>query len=195
VPYCEGSKAAVKRATYALVYGAGLPGIVRYLRAEYRAQTGTELPEAQASLFLSHPLVSEMLAARNAELGRIREAGYVVDCFGRTLVQGQMLYGDGIKRTVHGADAASSLLAQRAQAREEWLMEPLIGLAETEAAKGKDAEWSIRAWQHDGCSLHFRDGRPDRRTAHLDRITAAVAERADAAGYPTRLEVKHDPFG
>ncbi len=186
IAYDDGAKAAAKRAVYATVYGAGVERIVRDLRAEYEAETGAEMTQATAERFLSHSLISELLTARDAELDSIRERGRVVDCFGRTLVQGRMLYGDGIRRTVNGAAAAPSLLAQRAQARELWLLEPLIELAEREAAKGGTAEWRILAFQHDGASIRFKR----RSSAHLRAIQDAVAARADRYGYPTRLDVK-----
>ena len=112
--------------------------------------------------------------------------------FGRTLTQGRLEFGDGIKRTVNGAEAAASLLAQRTQAVELWLLEPAIELAEMEQARGKDAEWHLTAWQHDGFSVRFR--RPARRAAFIAKIQDAVQARADRYGYPTRLEVKFDPL-
>ncbi len=188
VPFDAASKAAVKRGTYGLVYGAGDARIVSDVRDEYAALTGAQMDAGQAARFLTHPLVREVLEVRDAELERIRERGYVVDVFGRRLVQGQMEYGDGIKRTVSGADAARSLLAQKAQARELWLLEPLIELAEREAERTRP-KWRVLCWQHDGCSIRF-DGRAE---LHLGRLEEAVAERAERYGYPTRLEVKCAP--
>jgi hypothetical protein len=181
----------VKRGTYALVYGAGVRGILDIIRREYRAQTGQEMTEARAGRFLSHPLVSELLSARDAELAQIRADGQLTDVYGRTLAQGRMTFGDGIRRTVHGASAAPSLLAQRAQARELWLLAPAIELAEIEAETARP-RWMLAAWQHDGFSVRFRE--PKRRAGILREIRAAVNQRAQASGYPTGLEVKWDPM-
>lgn len=187
LPYSAEAKAAVKKGVYPSEYGASGRRIVASIREEYARRTGAALPVATAERFLTHPLIAELLAARDAELAAIRERGYVVDCFGRTLVKGQVEFGDGSKRVVSGPNAKRSLLAQKAQARELWLLEPLIELAEAEARKGKGAEWRILCWQHDGCSIHFRR----RRESHEARIMAAVQDRADRYGYPTQLEVKY----
>src|SRR5690606_31832066 len=85
LPFNEATKAAVKRGTYGLVYGAGEPRIIADVRDEYEALTGDQMGADTAARFLTHPLVGELLTARDAELERVKEQGYVVDCFGRTL--------------------------------------------------------------------------------------------------------------
>lgn len=189
------AKAAVKRGTYGLVYGAGKERIVSDIRAEFRDCLGTDLPERVARRFLDFDLVSEVRERRDNVLRAVREAldvetgrGYVLDVFGRPLSSGRLDYADGVRRPVAGPRAARSILAQLAQARELWLLEPLVSLAEAEAARRRP-EWRIVLWQHDGASLRFSR----RADLHLGRIAHAVEDRAREGGYPTRLEVKYDP--
>ncbi len=104
-----------------------------------------------------------------------------------------MSYGDGVKRPVRGPDAARSILSQLAQARELWLLEPVIRLAEAEYAKGSGAAWRLTCWSHDGFNVRFRRQRDAAK--HLEAMRDAVAQRAASVGIPTRLEIKHDPSG
>lgn len=197
--YNEANKAAVKRGTYALVYGAGDDRILGDIRSEYRKLTGQKMDEATAERFMAHPLVAEVKAARDAKLAEIRTAldtkmggpGYVVDCFDRRLAVGQMEYGDGIKRSVRGPDAARSILSQVAQARELWLLEPIIAMTEAEYAKGNGSEWRLTCWSHDGFNVKFRRQRDAHK--HLQAMKDAVAARAAEVSIPTCLEVKYDP--
>lgn len=172
------AKAAVKRGVYALVYGAGRDRVVADVREQYLGDVGRELSEERAGYLLLHPLMEEVQEARHRELERIRERGGARDCFGRWISDGKR-YGD---------DPSRSILAQLAQARELWLMEPVIDLARREAAKSR-ADWQIVAWQHDGVSIRY-SRRRERRELEL---MSAVQERVEEGAYPTRLEVKHPP--
>lgn len=176
-------KGVVKPGGYGLVYGAGERRIVTDVREAYEALTGAEMHADNAAGLLRHPLMQEALEGRKRELELIRERigarGFIPDCFGVPIHRGRRGYGSKDRR-----DYARSILAQLNQAREIWLMEPVLRLAEEEAKRDRPA-WRIVLWLHDGVSVHFtRD-----RDRHQRRIVAAVAERARKGGYPTRLEV------
>lgn len=187
LPYNEAAKRAVKEGAYGLVFGAGEGRIVHDITETYEREGGGVVPDPGA--FLNHPLMSEVYDAREARLAQIEADGYVVDCFGRTLTKGQVPYGR-TKRAATGGKARRSLLAQQMQARELWLLEPVIALTEAECARGRP-EWRILCWQHDGFSVRFR--RRNRSDLYLGRIIEAVRERAEGFGYTTRLAVKEPP--
>ncbi len=180
--WSDAAKSAVKKGAYGLVFGAGVDRIVADIREEYRKEGGGEVPSGDA--FLDHPLMAEVYEARDARLEEIAETGYVVDCFGRRLDRGQMKFGE-TKKEVRGAKAKRSLLAQEMQARELWLLEPVVRLTEMEYARDRP-EWRILCWQHDGFSVRVRR----RDDLYLQRIKEAVGYRAEAYGYPTRLETQ-----
>ncbi len=178
-----GFKGVVKPGGYGIVYGAGAARIVRDVRAEHAALTGSQMRADDAARLLTHPLMREALEGRERELAVIRErletAGHVRDCFGVPVSEGASGYGPASR-----LDYSRSVLGQLNQARELSLMEPLLALAEAEAERDRPA-WRIVLWQHDGVSVHFaRD-----RERHQRAILSAVNENARRLGYPTRLEI------
>ena len=185
LPTTEDFKRVVKPTGYGINYGAGKRRIIRDGQAEHMALTGAQMDAEQAGRLLTHPLMREALAGRTRELERVRgeitRQGHVLDCFGVPVSEGANGYGKP------GAlDYSRSVLAQLNQARELWLMEPLLALAEHEAAKDRPA-WRIVLWQHDGVSVRFyRD-----RARHEARITEAMDAHAERHGYSTRFEQKH----
>ena len=134
-----------------------------------------------AERFFENELIREAYAGRERELAVIRERGYAVDVFGRKITTGANGYGPA-----DDLDYSRSILAQLNQARELWLLEPVIGLAEAEQAKARPA-FRLVLWQHDGFSVKYRSDAERERWE--PRILAGVAERAERHGYPTRLEV------
>ncbi len=67
------------------------------------------------------------------------------------------------------------------------LLQPLreLTLREGGGAHG----WSIRIWQHDGCSIYIN--RPSRDAEHIiERLRVAVDAKANELGILTRLECK-----
>ena len=179
LPYTPAAKKAVKRGTYGLVYGAGQSRILTDVQAEYAKVTGRAMDVRAAERFFENELIREAYAGRERELAVIRERGYAVDVFGRKITTGANGYGPA-----DDLDYSRSILAQLNQARELWLLEPVIGLAEEAQAKARPA-FRLVLWQHDGFSVKYRsDAERERREP---RILAGVAERRaarlpDAAG-------------
>lgn len=185
LPQTEEYKRVVKEPGYGLNYGAGERRIKADAQAAYEALTGSEMHADALDALLGHPLMREALAGRKRELQRIREEtnrqGYVLDCFGMPVFGGAKGYGAPGKE-----DYSRSVLSRLNQARELSLMEPLLDLAEREAAKRRPA-WRIVLWQHDGVSVrYYRDRERNER-----RIMEAMDAHAARHGYPTRFERKH----
>jgi hypothetical protein len=51
---------------------------------------------------------------------------------------------------------------------------------------GRQPDFRIMLWQHDGCSVRFRR----RKRKHIAGMKMAVLEAAIQFGFPTKLEVK-----
>jgi len=179
------AKPAVKRGVYGLVYGAGEDRIVSDVMEEYEAVTGSTIDAKQAGRLLTHPLMLDVLKAREDQMKAIQKRGYAVDCFARKITEGGNGFGPKGEK-----DYSRSILAQVAQSRELWLLEPAIELALAEAKKSRP-DFRIVLWQHDGFSVKFRSS-ARRKTAER-KLTDAVKKRAVENGYPTALEVQWDP--
>jgi hypothetical protein len=167
-------KPALKKGLYAAVYGAlvrNIPGFILD-RAEYDQ---IDIPEDKAKKFTEHPLVRELLEARKDQLNRIRRNEGAKSCYG------QWIDYEGIEKK----KPERSILAQLNQAREMWLLEPVLSLAEKQN-KAEQA-WEVALLQHDGFSIRVHNGQEKQ---VVQTLKSAVADRAQFRGYPTRLEVE-----
>lgn len=174
LPRGSALKKALKAGTYGLVYGAG-PGRIRGdVEDEYQSRTGQPIPLEDAAAFLEHPLMREVMVSRDDQLARIRSEHGAENCFGQWICDGKS----------YGNDFSRSVLAQCAQARELWLMEPLVDLGLEEAAS-PTRRWYVTLWQHDGVSIRLGRG------ADLGSLQDAASWRARKYGYNTELETKY----
>jgi len=168
------AKPALKQGLYSAVYGALENNIRRFILRKAGSE-GIDVPEDKAKRFKEHPLVQELLEAREEKLSRIQEEGGAKDCYGRWIDY------DGIEKK----KPQRSILAQLNQAREMWLLEPVLRLAE-EQDEGPQA-WEVTLLQHDGFSIKVHNGQGKQ---VVETLQNAVAELAEHHGYPTRLEIE-----
>lgn len=118
--------------------------------------------------FLKHPLIADMLMARDQALKEIKAAGGALNC-----------YGDWIAYDPT-QENENSVLAQLAQAVEMQLLVPVFRLAQA-----SEGELTIMLYQFDGVSVTTR--RSDRREYWLNEAQAAVDEQAQRLGVETTL--------
>jgi hypothetical protein len=151
------AKETLKRALYALLFGAGRHRIGKIFREATH-------PQSDATVFLDHPLLRVLWHARQQRLAAIRQAGGARDSLGTW---------------IPNEGNARSVLAQLAQATELQLLLPVVTLAE------KEKEFTIRLWLHDGFYVTFRDrDKQDLWSRHID---SAVNEQAARLGIRTHL--------
>lgn len=145
---------------------------------------------------LAHPLVADLLDARERRMARVLEEGSLTDVFGRTYVLGAML---GKKEVTE-----RSALAAEAQAAEHFVMlraaKPFVDEAARASAGGPRVypEAEILLWQADGFTIRARQkGREDRWVSEAgDGLQAGCRELERLLGCPTvhtHLDVKHAP--
>jgi hypothetical protein len=171
-------KPAIKKALYSLLYGAQRWTIARQLQpiANERRISTVKLGE----LFLTHPLISRLYAAREQQLQRIRKAGGAYDCYGKWVSVYEAEERHGRRRR-----NPRSVLAILAQAVEFKLLVPVLRIATT------SQDFYITQWAHDGFCLAFVDQR--RADSVIKRIEAGIAAEAAMMGIRMKLEWKRDP--
>jgi hypothetical protein len=125
--------------------------------------------QRDAALFFTHPLTKALLAARNAQMKKIRNDGGAITVFGKELL---------IQK---GVLDAKQILAQQAQAAELHLLYPVFKMA------AQTKEFTITLFQHDGFSVHFGK-RPE---FWREKLKAAIADQTVAMGVATTLEWKN----
>lgn len=168
---------ALKGGTYATVYGSGEENVLWEMQKAYNEATGAWLEREAFRPFLTHPIIAELLDARESVLDEIRLAGGRHDCFGRYI---------SMEACTHKPDNRErSVLAQVAQARELDLLTPVLDLAEAEDGEGRPA-FQVVLYQFDGVTLSFWKERDMEK--HLTRIKSDVERYADVCGYLTFLE-------
>lgn len=168
------AKPALKKGLYSAVYGALENNILWFIleKAQYE---GVDVPKERAKQFTEHPLIQELLEAREEQLDRIREDGGAENCYE------QWIDYDGIEKK----KPQRSILAQLNQAREMWLLEPVLRRAEEQDEGAKN--WDVTLLQHDGFSIKVHNGQGKQ---VVETLQNAVAELVEHHGYPTRLEIE-----
>jgi hypothetical protein len=170
-------KNAIKQIVYSVVYGMTLVALKGTTTKLLKRHLGAQA----SSLLLGHWIFDDLLKAR----GRVMQAA------GAT---GVLHTPTGIEATVGGATGADipSVLSTVSQAYEAAIMEPILRYEEEHhrdaAVSRRQVEFRVMLWQHDGCSLWFKDATASRK--HLAGITQRVAAKAAEFDIPTRLEVK-----
>ena len=163
-------KPILKRTIYSLVFGMQRKKLIRQLEQGNFLAEGVG-PKA-ARRFFRHPIVRDLLAARKAQLKRIKEAGGGEDAFGRWI-------------PVTAAQKHRSVLAQIVQSWELKLMLAALPIIRSEPRV------VLLAWLHDGVTLHFGD--KSKQARQIRKLERAVKRAAAELGFPTELEVKHLP--
>lgn len=148
---------------------AKFEGVVREVLGRSAAEVGDAL--------LTHPVIQAMRSGSYRQKWWIEKRGGLRDAFGRRIPLAEPL-------------KLPQLLAYGTQALELWLLMPAVEIAIAEAQK-REAEFQILVWQRDGFTIKARD--PSRLRTHVVRLQQAIAERAEQAGIPTRLDLKVGP--
>ncbi|MCS4197337.1 hypothetical protein [Salinibacter ruber] len=171
------AKGPLKKGLYSVVFGSPRFQIPENISDEAEEE-GIDISSDTASKFLEHPIIEELLEERERRIEAIEENGGIRD--------------DAYDRWISLEECTAqnpklSLLAQVAQAREMWLLRPVLDLALEQENDRERHTWQVTLLQHDGFSVHFTRSRE----YHLDRIKEAVKQRAERHGYPTELEVEN----
>lgn len=161
-------KGSLKATLYSCMFGMAIRDIRFRLNHEYILwQHGHDVTQR----FLSHPVVSALLEAREVKLSELRSNGYAETCFGRR-----------IPIESYPEDARSAL-AQQAQALELELLLPVI-----QVAQRSNKEAQIVLWCHDGFVAAIRQA--SRGCLWRNRIVEAVKGRAIELGMDVEMEVE-----
>lgn len=193
----EAAKKAVKRGLYTTVYGGRKDTILFEISKTYGEET-VNYPSYdqvednypsydQVEGFLKHPMIAELLEARDKRLERIRTEGELVDCFGRAVLTENFAHEDNPERVV---------LAYTAQARELDLLYPVfkMAIAEEKAVENgqkQRPDFQVLLYQYDGVTIQV--GRKERWQAVVKKLIEAVNTKAIEEGYITSLEVEWSP--
>lgn len=151
----------LKHLVYGLLYGASKATLLENLQQDSAAFNLVLSPD-----ILKHPVLQEMMVARNHQLRLIRDAGGALDAYGNWLPM------KGNPR---------SILAQVAQSHELYILEPVLELAET------SHDVRITTWLHDGVTINLRR----REEEYIKRAVETVQERCNAIGVYTELSVEY----
>jgi hypothetical protein len=162
---CE-HKPTLKRGIYSLCFGMGRAKLRRTLRDGKPGEPG--LGKMKAELWFRHPLIQELLEARERITREIEMDGFANDAFGREI-------------QVSRSNPPHKVAAQIAQSYEMRILKAVLPVVKEER------KITIVSWLHDGCSLWF--GAEDRKAAQIERIKQAVKDKASKLGIQTTAEI------
>ncbi len=172
IPYTEDTKAAIKKATYSIIFGMG--------SKKHRELCAEELSEEQYEAFLGQPMIVDLLKARRQQIRLIHSAKGARDAFGQWL-ELRHRAEPGFKFQL---DNSRSIMACVAQSWELRLLMPCLQKAID--TQGERSGLCLLTWLHDGfCFVPARD---DQREYWTGILANAVKEQAIAAGMLTELE-------
>ncbi|MCP2014394.1 hypothetical protein L1280_001531 [Deinococcus sp. HSC-46F16] len=153
-------KVVLKRAVYALLFGAAEKTVQGYLLEGTEGVPG--LTQAQVEQLMGSDLMRDILVARRDRQKQIQAEGGITTVFGKWVP---------LSPGKTGRDHRS-LMAEEMQAYELYLLKPVVDYL---LHIGSD-EVTIAAWQHDGFTLHFKDN--TKRARHNKHINQLVKDRA-----------------
>jgi hypothetical protein len=168
------SKKALKNeGVYPLFYGMPVANVAAGVTREL-ARIGYVLQGvpgmSYGKRFLTHPLITDMIAGRDQMLARIVDAGGAFNYYGEWLPYQPELENE------------NSVLAQLSQAVEMRLIVPVFQVAEE-----SEGEFTVMLYQFDGVSITTR--RSNQRPYWIDKAKSAVRDQARAMEIETYLEV------
>lgn len=174
------AKPAFKEALYSIVYGMEEASVKGQLTRTLHALLGHKMGKRPVGQhFCDHWIIRELLEARERELAFIHGRGHGFAADGRRINVD----------LAHGIDERS-VMSTIAQSYEAELMKPILEYEvehyHQQTRAGKDTDWRVALWQHDGCSLHFTR----KQRTHMKELEHRVAERAAYFGIPTYLTDK-----
>jgi hypothetical protein len=164
-------KPTIKRAVYSTLFGMRERNIRRNLVKGSTGEPG--LGEARADALLSHPLIREILQARDREHQIAKEDGFVLDAFGNRI-------------TLSAGVDSKQALAQQIQSYEVRIMRVVAPILQEEEDSVK-----LIDWLHDGIVLWFHTHHQEKQNRILDEIAEAITAEARALGID--LDVEREP--
>lgn len=153
-------KVVLKRAVYALLFGASEDTVRKRLQTQTEGVPG--LTPAQADQLLASDLMRDILAARKNRRQQIQAEGGITTVFGKRVSLSPSRKGRNVR----------SLLVEEMQAYELYLLRPVVDYLLHVGSE----EVTITAWQHDGFTLHYKDS--SKRTRHNRNLNNLVKDRA-----------------
>lgn len=164
----EEFKPILKKTAYSIVYGMGLPALREQFLSGYTRRwddmPGAGDPEKWRKL-LRHPVIRELLHARNREAQATKEQGGDYDAF-----------GDWInKEIMNDTTYAPSVLAVIAQSWEQRVMHAMLPILE------RNKQIYVLCYLHDGFTVYFGD------RTKMDRHSKAIRTRVRCGA--TGLEI------
>ena len=164
-------KSAIKRATYAMLFGRMRNKLVSCLKEELQrdeALTAVQAGEAAAG-FLRYPLVRAILQARTKKMQEVISQGGLEDAFGKFI-------------TVTDREEARSAMALQLQSYELKLISAILPILESEK------RLHVCSWLHDGLSVYCAD--PAEAPRQLKRLEQAIVKEAALMQVYTKLEIE-----
>jgi hypothetical protein len=184
LPDRSASRQAAKRATYAALYFSGAPNLTKTLCSEYsKATRGNEWPDGDdVAGFFKHPLVKDLLSARDSMKAHLKEKGGMEDAFGIKRSTGDF---SGSK------NPARTLLSCVLQGHELKLMWPLYKEAIAERKRNRKDRFRIALYKYDGIVLWVREGHKEReKQKWIGELQDAF--NGNAEDVLTRLDLEQD---
>ena len=164
-------KGALKVGLYSTVYGMKASSVHgETALALCRALEDRDAGVAAGRAFMQHPVVSELLSARDAQLAAIEAKGGAEAADGRF-----------IPLPPEHKNPEASVLATVAQSYEQALMKVLV---EYENERGRSTRFRLALWLHDGC--YVRCSR--RMSARMKDLNRRLDARADELGVIARFD-------
>jgi hypothetical protein len=174
-------KPILKTTVYSVVFGMSRRNLLAQLARGEGAEGGAEgVGAAAAARFFRHPLVRELLRARDRAKRATAEAGGALDAWGNFVeVDAALRDGRYARRDV------LSVMSAVVQSYELRLMLPALEVVK------KEQQLYLLSWLHDGVTVHA--GNRGKLGRQVRRLARAVAREAAALGMATELEVTELP--
>lgn len=164
-------KSTLKDHTYGIIFGMGEERLISELNvdlSDFGVVNG-------GRLFLEHPVMKAVLAARRDRIKDLLKTGYVIETFDAP----SPYDAPTLKTTVVTKKNVLSILAQQAQAMEQVLIYPAFQLT------NETTDFQITLYQFDGFSVSFSD--ESKREYWIKRITEVVNAACEYYGIKSFL--------
>lgn len=158
-------KPLLKEVIYALVFGCAITTARKLLMNGNGVTPG--VGARKAGRFLRHPLVQDLITARQRVMTEIRSVGGATDAFGRRISFSEF--------------SVRSIMAQVVQSHELRIMLSIVPVLE------QHRKVQLVSWLHDGIAVKIRDR--DKAKVEVQALVDALDDAAARDGIPTEFEV------
>lgn len=166
-------KGALKKATYSAMYGMS----ERNIKANFTRAMNQGGFQLSGKDLMATKIMTDLMASRSAAFSLLKQ-------------KGSMNTPTGIRAVLGTGRNEGSVWSTVVNSYEAVMMKKILEYEEKEikAARlgGRQPDFRIMLWQHDGCSIRFSKGK----RLHINNLKAAVATVATHYKIPTSLEVK-----